>query len=636
MCGIAGFFSPLKHPPGSIQAMISSLKTRGPDASGIWVSNSRQAYIAHTRLAIIDLSSCGNQPMEGERYVLSFNGEIYNYQSVRNKLAKQGLKFLGHSDTEVLLKSIETQGLSHTLEEIEGMFAFCLYDKLKHEALLVRDRMGEKPLYYAKENNTFFFGSELKAIKAHSAFSARINTRALGLYFNHNTIPAPHSVYQNCYKLEPGSVLKLNCSTLEFSLTHYWSSKEVMLNGAQKPYSGSPEASVEHLDELLKKAISEQMISDVPLGAFLSGGIDSSTVVSLMQSLSPTPVNTFSIGFQEKGYNEAEFAKEIAQHLGTNHTELYISDNDAKNVIPELPKIYCEPFADSSQIPTYLVSKLAKDKVTVALSGDGGDELFGGYSRYRSIKKAFVKRKPKLSEALAYHIDPAIFNRIWGLTLALKGKYSSFPSHLMRAKYYKYSEKNRVEFYRRSICFWSDIHIPTLEETATLDYALRGLDTQSLETLDQLTLFQTLDMNMYLPDVILNKVDRAAMSVSLETRVPLLNHKVVEFAASLPASYRNKDGKVKWPLQAVLSKYVPNHLFERPKKGFSVPVGPWLKGPLKSWMLDLLSPERLQQQGLFDYKKVEPVLKAHLEGGDSDGNLLWSMLMFQSWYDEYH
>lgn len=639
MCGITGFFEATARNTHatdrdammtSLQKMADAIVHRGPDAQGYWLSEKARQALAHRRLAIVDLSEAGRQPMESEHYVLVFNGEIYNFRDIRKELEARGQTFKGHSDTEVLLFALEAWGLDKTLTKLEGMFAFCALNKQTNKAYLVRDRMGEKPLYYSKQGARFFFGSELKTLKAHPNFQAKLNHAALGLYIQHNCVPAPYSIYEDCYKLLPGEYLTLDCASLDYSTQSYWSCLEVMQKGAENPFSGTASDAADALEQALIHSVKDQMLADVPLGSFLSGGIDSSTVTGIMQSLSRKPINTYSIGFDFSGFNEAEHAKAIAAHLGTNHTEFYVSEQDTKDVIPKLASIYCEPFADSSQIPTYLVCALAKQHVTVALSGDGGDELFAGYSRYQRVLKAWQQAGPSALEKLAGALPKQVFNSLMALPLRATGKYPHFSAERLRSNYHKASATSFSEFYRRSISFWQDNAHPVLNN----QLAPYSLTQSTAHELDKLTHLQYLDTQLYLPDDILTKVDRAGMAVSLETRIPLLNHKVVELAASIPSDIRTYNGVAKWPLQEVLSRYVPRQLFERPKQGFAIPIGEWLRGPLKGWMTDLLNEKRIREQGLFDYKTIYPILKMHLDGNSDYSLQLWSILMFQSWADE--
>jgi asparagine synthase (glutamine-hydrolysing) len=642
MCGITGFIT--KKPQNSEQSqatvlsMSGQLHHRGPDAFGTWISESNEVAFAHQRLAIVDLSPAGQQPMEGNKFILVFNGEIYNFRQIRNDLSKMGVDFKSHSDTEVLLYALEKWGIESTLDRLEGMFAFAAYAKDDNTLFLARDRMGEKPLYYSHQTDLFLFSSELKALKEHPLWQRNIDIRSLGLYFKHNNIPAPHTIYENTYKLKPGSYLTVDLASLEFTEKEYWSSRAIFIQGATNPFQGTPDQAAIELESILKYSIKDQMIADVPLGAFLSGGIDSSTVTSIMQSMSSTPIKTFSIGFNFDTFNEAKHAKAIARHLGTSHTELYVDESDARDVIPYLPEIYDEPFADSSQIPTYLVCKLAKEHVTVALSGDGGDELFSGYSRYNHIVNHWRKRLsyPGKMNAAALSflasLPPKVVDAILSPALSMQGKYNKFISHRLRNRSWQMANENLPAFYLDNIGFWnpkSNLIKHPDKNSYELDYS--DLSDTPLSPLKQL---QYIDTQMYLPDDILCKVDRAGMAVSLETRIPLLNHKVVQFAATLPDSINHHNGKAKWPLQKILSNYVPNKLFERPKQGFAIPMGEWLRGPLYSWMMDLLNENTIREQGLFNPDAIEPIIKMHLDGNGDYSLTLWSLLMFQSWYNK--
>ncbi len=642
MCGITGYIT--KNTQNSEQTqqtvlnMSRQLTHRGPDAFGTWISENNDIALAHQRLAIVDLSPAGKQPMEGPSFTLVFNGEIYNYREIKKELSALGISFKSQSDTEVLLLALEQWGLEPTLERLEGMFAFAAYHKNDKQLFLARDRMGEKPLYYSQQPGLFLFASELKAFKKHPSWQSNIDLRSLGLYFKHNNIPAPHTIYENTYKLKPGCYLSVDLASLRFSEHTYWSARDVFIQGANAPFQGTPDQAVVELESRLKQSIKDQMIADVPLGAFLSGGIDSSTVTAIMQSMSSSPIKTFSIGFNFDTFNEAKHAKAIANHLGTSHTELYVNESDARDVIPSLPEIYDEPFADSSQIPTYLVCKLAKEHVTVALSGDGGDELFAGYSRYNQIVNAWHKRispSGKLNSALfsfLASLPPGLVDSLLSPILSARGNYTKYSSLRLQTKSWKMKNEKLPAFYMDMIGFWqtqSNLIKTPEKHSYALDYS--DLTASPLSPLKQL---QYLDTQMYLPDDILCKVDRAGMAVSLETRIPLLNHKVVEFAATLPDAINTRHGKTKWPLQQVLSNYVPNKLFERPKQGFAIPMGEWLKGPLHSWMMDLLNENTIKEQGLFNYKAIEPIVKMHLDGNGDYSLTLWSLLMFLSWQEK--
>jgi asparagine synthase (glutamine-hydrolysing) len=648
MCGITGFLSVASHalvqPEQVLQNMANEIISRGPDAQGYWLSDDKAVAFAHRRLAVVDLSEAGQQPMESRSYVLIFNGEIYNFRRIRQDLEALGHIFRGHSDTETLLFALEQWGVDITLNKLEGMFAFCAFHKTSRRSFLVRDRLGEKPLYYSlNRRKQLIFGSELKALKAHPHFKASLNHAALNLYFKHNCIPAPHTIYENTYKLKPGHYLSVDFQhndALNLKEHCYWSASDTFINGAQKSFTGTPSEAADQLEVILNKSIKDQMLADVPIGAFLSGGIDSSTITALMQKQSGRSINTFSIGFDFHDFNEAEHAKAIAKHLGTTHTEMYVSEQDTRNVIPMLPRIYDEPFADSSQIPTFLVSKMAKQHVTVALSGDGGDELFAGYSRYsqtlanwQQLNQGKGQLKTILSRALCT-LPNDLIDAILRPVLAINRQYAKHSGVRLKANAHIAQSKTLAEYYSNSIAFWHP-NSELLAKSLNADYSLNAAHIHDIaNTLSPLNLLQYLDTQMYLPDDILTKVDRAGMAVSLESRIPMLNHNVVEFAATLPDNIKTFQGKAKWPLQEILSRHVPRKLFERPKQGFAIPIGEWLKGPLKEWMMDLLNHDRLKRQGILNHQAIIPLLDMHMDGNSDYSLNLWSVLMLQAWLDE--
>lgn len=641
MCGITGFFDNNLQSATEMNVttrqMAGTLKHRGPDAGDVWIDADNGIALGHRRLAIVDLSPTGEQPMisESGRYVIILNGEIYNFRALRHDLEAEGHRFRGTSDTEVMLAAFEEWGVAEAVPKFNGMFAFAVWDRRERVLYLSRDRMGEKPLYYGYAGDTFLFGSELKALARHPKFQGAIDREALALYLRHNYIPAPYSVYQKISKLCPGCILTLRANG-EPQVSEYWSLKEAARRGIESPLSCSAEEAVEQLDELIRDAVGLQMLADVPLGAFLSGGIDSSTIVGVMQALSNRPVRTFTIGFAEKEFDEAIFAKEVARHLGTEHTELYVTPEEAMAVIPKLSWFYDEPFADSSQIPTYLVSQLARDGVTVSLSGDGGDELFGGYRIYRSVMKVNDTLRwapPALRRAAAWALDTAVRSGALDGFQVKDGKYVSAGHLTTRLGNFASVLRLRTneELYRYMMSQWrnpagllQDVHEPV---TAFTDRA-RMLDFPHL-----LQMMEYIDMGSYLPDDILVKVDRAAMAVSLESRVPLLDYRIVEFSWRTPVSMKLREDQGKWLLRQVAYRYVPKPLLERPKKGFSVPVDIWICGPLRDWAEALLDESRLRNEGVFNPAPIRKIWKDHVQGIKNSNSLLWDILMYQAWQE---
>lgn len=575
------------------------------------------------------------------RYVIAFNGEIYNHLSLRKELEKASSRsgWEGHSDTETLVEGFSFWGIQETLQKILGMFAISIWDTELQTLSLVRDRMGEKPLYYGRAGEQFVFASELKAIKIHPSFQKRVNRNALCAYFRHNYIPAPFSIWEGIYKLMPGQVLTFSTLTNELEISDYWSVREVAARGIATPFDGTPEEAVNALEQQLQNAVASQMISDVPLGAFLSGGIDSSTVVALMQAGSSRKIETFSIGFNEDEFNEAQHAKAVARHLGTSHTEWYIQPGDAFALIPELASLYDEPFADSSQIPTCLLAQMTRQHVTVSLSGDGGDELFCGYNRYEWAPSLWRKLSlfPLPLRSLLFRLvtalPPAKWNGILnGLKRLLPEKYRydnlGDKVHKLAALF---AVKSPEEIYRHLVSHWSDpasIVIGGVEPESLLQDESRWLASDSLE---QRMMY--LDQQTYLPDDILVKVDRAAMGVSLETRVPMLDRNIVEFAWSLPIEYKLRSGITKWPLRNVLYRYVPAELIERPKTGFGIPIADWLRGPLRGWVEELIQPDRLESEGYLQPAPISEKWLEHLSGRRNWGYYIWDVVMFQSWLE---
>ncbi len=639
MCGLIGFLSTgLEHQQGTIllMRMTDKIAHRGPDADGIWFDEQSQIGLGHRRLSILDLSPAGAQPMTSPsgRYVMAFNGEIYNHLVLRNTLT-DSIAWRGHSDTETLLACFDAWGIEATVKASVGMFAFAVWDKETGALTLGRDRVGEKPLYYGWQQKHFLFGSELKALKAHPAFQTTVNRDALALFMQHNTIAAPYSIWQGIHKLMPGCLLRVSYDRPEPVITRYWS----VLNN-QSLFQGTFKEASLLLEETLCRAIDLQMMADVPVGAFLSGGVDSSLIVALMQTCTKTPVRTFSIGFHEAQYNEAQHAKAVASYLGTEHTELYVTAKDACAVIPHLPSIYDEPFADSSQIPTFLVSQLAKQHVSVALTGDAGDELFGGYGRYLMANQlwSFLSKMPlTMRKALGNGlstIPPKLLN---SLSVPLM---KVLPSHLrvgrLGDKMHKgarmLSSPSILDVYHKVVSHWQDpeqlVVNATLPLTAFSDIDMFANVSTNIERM------MMIDMMTYLPDDILTKVDRAAMHVSLETRVPFLDHRVIALASSLPLSYKIHQNQGKVILKDILYRHIPKDLIERPKMGFGIPLGSWLRGDLREWAEDLLNESRLNQEGFFQATMIRKKWAEHLSGRMNWQHLLWDVLMFQAWLNE--
>jgi asparagine synthase (glutamine-hydrolysing) len=660
MCGLVGFLGGVADADGDVallRGMADRLFHRGPDDCGYWCDSEQRIGLGHRRLSILDLSPAGHQPMASAsgRYEIAFNGEIYNHLDLRKELetiqpsplaplpqAGEGKKVVwrGHSDTETLLAGIEAWGLEATLNKSIGMFAIALWDRQIHTLTLARDRMGEKPLYYGWQSSgnerVFLFGSELKALKAHPAFAAVIDRGGLCLLLRHNYIPAPYSIYQGIAKLEPGCLLSVSLAQPEPKLWKYWDAVEVARTGVAQPFAGTADQAVDALEMLAKDAVRQQMMADVPLGAFLSGGIDSSTVVALMQAQSSRPVKTFTIGFNENGYNEAVHAKAVARHLGTEHTELYVTPEQAMEVIPRLPGLYCEPFADSSQIPTFLVSQLAKQHVTVSLSGDAGDELFCGYNRYQLTNSLWNKLAlvPAPLRALVAKGITAVSPTAWDSLAGIipgAGRYATLGDKLHKGAGVLGSSSvdelylGMVSHLRNPEDWVIDGHEPPTR--------LTGLRPE-LGELNAVERMMVLDTISYLPDDILVKVDRAGMGVSLEGRVPFLDHRIVEFAWSLPLSYKLREGQTKWPLRQVLYRHVPRELIDRPKMGFGVPLHDWLRGPLRDWAEGLLDETRLRREGYFYPAPIRKMWVEHLSGQRNWMVRLWSVLMFQAWLEE--
>lgn len=652
MCGIAGFLDQRNYlqPQDSrrvLKKMGDAISFRGPDSSGIWSDSSNKIYLAHQRLAILDLSKAGHQPMQSfsSRYCITYNGEIYNHLELRTQLMKDFKynSWAGFSDTETLLAMIEHYGLHNTLSKIDGMFAFAVWDDFERKLFLCRDRFGEKPIYFTSSNHLpgfFIFGSELSALKAHPKFNAQINKDALNQYIQLGYVPNSHCIFAGVSKLKPGSYITIDPDSVEIREYIYWDANYVALKSRQNPYKGNFQDATNELESLLIKKVSNQMISDVPLGSFLSGGIDSSLITAIMQSQSIKPIKTFTIGFDEKDWDESTHANLVAKALGTNHSEDRVTFKEAMSVIPSLSEIYSEPFADASQIPTHIVSKTAKKNVVVALTGDGGDEIFCGYQRYHINQKIWnvIKFFPSsLKHSLVKHIDTMPIEKLdrfynWISRMIPLLPNISRPGDKIKKGLNLVNQGSFSNLYVNSQKLWS-ISNSIYASSPPEDYSLLfdQLDS-SFNNIEQAMLF---DILRYLTDDILVKVDRAAMSVSLETRAPLLDHEIYSFAWSLPFAYKYKNGNGKRVLKNILYKYVDKNILERPKMGFGVPVGEWIKEPLKDWAINLLDPELIREQGNFCPNAIQRVWQEHQTGARNWQNQLWTILMFQSWYKNF-
>ncbi len=650
MCGIVGF----RQDPSSnidmracITKMNDTLYHRGPDAGDSWLDDTIGLALGHRRLAILELSPAGAQPMHSNcgRYVVVFNGEIYNHLQLRQQLNQEGflLEWKGHSDTETMLACFVAWGIEKTLQAMVGMFAIALWDKQKKILTLAKDRMGEKPLYWGWQGESLFFSSELKALKAHPMFKANIDRDSITLLLRHNCIPAPYSIYQGIKKLRPGYWLQLPLAELAIAKIAipkaYWRFNTVVETGLESPVTGSPEEAVDILELALVESIGSQMQSDVPLGAFLSGGIDSSTVVALMQAQSARPIKTFTIGFEDEGYNEATHAKAVAKHIGTEHTELYITSKDALSVIPKLSSIYCEPFSDSSQIPTFLVSQLASQHVTVALSGDGGDELFGGYNRYLIAQQVWSKNRKlprpmrRFASGMLTTLAPNSWDAIFKtfnpiIPQRLRLNAPGDKAHKLAGVLNIDSEQ---DFYQSLTSHWQQ------PEKLVIDAKEPSTLISDINCWPKTDSFQhammAMDAQTYMADDILVKVDRAAMANSLETRVPMLDRRIVELAWKMPLDYKIRHGEGKWLLKQVLFRHVPRQLIERPKMGFRLPLHDWLRGSLRDWAEALLDEKLLLQQGYFYPAPIRMMWTEHLSGKYNHQDQLWNILMFQAWLE---
>lgn len=653
MCGITGFLGfPAAAVPGDVlESMAAAIAHRGPDDHGYWLDAEQEVALGHRRLSIVDLSPNGHQPMSSAdgRFVLAFNGEIYDFMDVRAELEAAGSApaWRGHSDTEVLLAAISAWGVERTLRRVSGMFALALWDRAERRLVLARDRIGEKPVFYGWSGNAFVFASELKALRQWPAWRPEIDRGAIALLMRHNYVPAPYSIYRRIFKLLPGSFMAVTLDDARrgpgpdprepLPLHCYWSFRDTVRSATAERFRGGEWEAADQLEQLLRTSIGRQMIADVPLGAFLSGGVDSSTVVALMQTQSTAPIRTFTIGFHEDAYDEAVHARAVARHLGTDHTELYVTPAEAMSVIPDLPTLYDEPFADSSQIPTYLVSRMARSHVTVSLSGDAGDELFGGYDRYFLGRRVWnrIGWIPRSVRRTGARLLTALPPERWERLFTRIGPFLP-PAARQRNpgdKLYKLAEilgaARPEEFYRGLVSHWRHPSALVVDgrEPATM-LTLPG-EWPKLDDFTERMMY--LDSLSYLPDDILVKVDRAAMGVSLETRVPLLDQAIIEFAWRLPLAMKVRNGTGKWLLRQVLYRHVPAKLIERPKMGFGVPIDSWLRGPMRDWAESLLDEHRLRSEGWFDPAPIRAAWADHLSGRRNLQYLLWDVLMFQAW-----
>lgn len=647
MCGIAGVWS--SRAGSALESlawqMVNAIKHRGPDAQDVWSDVPRGIALAHARLSIVDLSPAGAQPMASAsgRFIAVYNGEIYNHLELRRELEKSGRAptWRGHSDTETLLAAIDAWGLARALQSCTGMMALALWDRELQRLTLARDRFGEKPLYWAITDGGLVFGSELKALMQSGLLKRELSKDAAAALLRHNNIPAPLTVFEGVYKLMPGHWQEFTSPTTHSGAEAYWRATDAWSVGQRSPFEGTDGDAIAELDRLLSQAVGQQMVADVPLGAFLSGGIDSSTIVALMQSQSPQPVRTFSIGFHEEAFNEAEAARAVARHLGTQHSDLYVTPQDALDIIPKLPSMYCEPFADSSQVPTHLVARMARQQVTVALSGDGGDEVFGGYNRYLfgpQLQRSAARVPGFLRHAGAHVLGSlpperwtALANTFAGL-LPETWRFKDAGDKLAKVQR-ALGARSTDELYESFISQWRDpdkVVIGAREDCAAPDWAALGLS--SLDFTEQMMLRDALG---YLPNDILVKVDRAAMAVSLEGRIPFLDHRVYEFAARLPLKFKVRGGVTKWLVRQLLYRHVPQALIDRPKVGFGIPLDRWLRGELRGWAESLLSPAALAKVGMFDAAPVRKAWEDHQSGSKNLQHPLWCILMYQAWHQEW-
>jgi asparagine synthase (glutamine-hydrolysing) len=647
MCGITGFLDTRREQTSAeleanVTRMSDAIIHRGPDDNGEWVDTAAGIAFGFRRLAIVDLTPTGHQPMisASGRFVMIFNGEIYNYAEMRNELIAAGVSFRGTSDSEVMVESIDAWGLTASIKRFNGQFAFALWDRRDRVLHLVRDRVGVKPMYYGWSGKTLLFGSELKCLRAYPGFTGKIDRSALALFTRHNYIPAPYSIYRDVHKQMPGTILSFPYDRPGFipEPETYWSARGAVEAGLADPFTGTLSEAEEQLETLLRESVRLRMMADVPLGAFLSGGVDSSAIVALMQAESSRPIKTFTIGFNEDEYNEAEYARKVAAHLKTDHTELMVTPQEAQSVIPKLPMMYDEPFSDSSQIPTYLVSQMTRQHVTVSLSGDGGDELFSGYNRYfwgNDIWSKIGWMGSGMRNTLAGGmrlLSPNTWDDIFHVMKPVMPRSLRVPEAGEKMK--KVADVVSVDspqsLYFRLVSHWKD---PESLVKGGQEPLTPLTDRSTWPDIPDFTRWMMyMDLITYLPDDILAKVDRASMAVSLEARVPYLDdHRVIEFAWKLPMSMKIHNGQGKWILRNVLYKHVPRELIERPKMGFGIPIDSWLRGPLREWAEDLLDESRMQAEGFFDPAPIQQMWREHIAGTHNNQYYLWDILVFQQW-----